>query len=235
MSGRLIRSLASSFPSIMGDPRRPARVLCGDGWYEVLERGMSEIQAFCDLCSESGSSLAVSLELVQERDGSLCFYHSIDGADDLEREILGDIIRNMELSSMYFCEVTGASPACLCRRGPRLRTLSYEIAVKDGYEMCSPEYASGWEELRAASSLDHSSEAPPVPSDSPRGEAGRGNHFSRRGHRPPRRNRQRQRRRTEPSRSPSEASQPGPAPAPTPAPSSVPAPVPVRPSTHSQS
>lgn len=130
----------------MGGPHRTARILCGDGWYGVLERGMSEIQSFCDLCSEGTTSPEVKMEVAQEREGALCFYHSIEGADSVEREILGEIIREMELSSAYFCEFTGASPASLCRRGPRLRTLSYEVALREDYELWSQDYAKGWRE-----------------------------------------------------------------------------------------
>lgn len=164
MSSRLQRKLSEAYPLIMGDPSHRARILCGDGWFDLLERGLAELQAFCDLCSDGRQRLQVRIEQAQERDGALCFYHSVEGGDDFEREIIQGIVGNMEISSLYFCEFTGVSPACLCRRGPRLRTLSYEAARQDGYELCSPDYANGWRELNASSHPSPAgSSAPPAP------------------------------------------------------------------------
>lgn len=151
MSTRLQKGLAETFPLITGHLPPQTLILCGDGWHAVIARGLADIQSFCDLCSDGEYRLQVHLEQIQERDGSLCFYHKIDGGDDFEREILRDIVRSMELSSLYFCEITGTSPACLCRRGPRLRTLCYEAAIRDGYELCSPDYESGWAALNRPS------------------------------------------------------------------------------------
>lgn len=148
MSRQLSRELMQSFPKIVGSSHRHDLFSCGDGWHGILLRGMGEIQSFCDLCSEdSPDPVQVVLEQVQERDGTLKFFYRVDGAGEFEREIIDGIAMAMESASLCFCEITGASPACLCRRGPRLRTLCYEAAVREGYEPWSTSHAPSSPEI----------------------------------------------------------------------------------------
>jgi hypothetical protein len=139
MSPHLVRTLSSSFPRIVGYSPPSDLVLCGDGWFDLLSRGMSEIQSFCDLCSlGSFRTVQVVMEQVEEGNGALRFYYGLKSADEFERETIANLVTSMERASMYFCEVTGSPQARLCRRGHRLKTLCPELASRLGYDPCQP-------------------------------------------------------------------------------------------------
>jgi len=140
MSRQLCSLLVRSFPKICHPASDSNPIRCGDGWFEILSRGMAEIQDFCDLCSDgSRHPVQLVLEQVEERGGSLGFYYRVIGGTELEREIISDLVLALEQASLCFCELTGNSPALLCRRGSRLRTLCLESACQEGYEPYSVE------------------------------------------------------------------------------------------------
>jgi hypothetical protein len=152
MKSELELELVKKYPKILrdykGDPMQTC-MACGvehdDGWYKLLDNCMEKLQYFCDLCSKDGEEVQVVANQIKEKFGTLSFYTSVYGADNIQSDIIDDIISEAERKSAYTCEVTGEHGEA-CKRGGWYRTLCYEQARKDDYVACSESTESYWKE-----------------------------------------------------------------------------------------
>lgn len=129
-----------------GDPRMTCMafgVETDSGWYNLLDECMQKLQYFCDLCSKDGREVQVVADQIKEKFGTLSFYVSVYGANDVENKIVDDIISEAERKSSSTCEITGKDGA-ICAKGGWYKTLCYEESRKLGYVACNPDKEKYW-------------------------------------------------------------------------------------------
>jgi len=155
MNHELELKLYNKYPRILQDCGKSPMESCmsfwmehDDGWYKLLDKCMEKLQYFCDLCSKDGEEVQVVANQIKEKYGTLSFYTSVYGADNIQNDIIDDIISEAERKSAYTCEVTGEHGEP-CKRGGWYRTLCYEQARKDGYVACSESTEAYWKEKDA--------------------------------------------------------------------------------------
>lgn len=152
MKSELEQQLVKKYPKILKDYKGDMMqtcmawgMECDDGWYKLLDKCMEKLQYFCDLCSKDGEEVQVVANQIKEKYGTLSFYTSVYGGDNIEHDIIEDIIDTAERKSAYTCEVTGEHGEA-CQKGGWYRTLSYEQARKDGYVACKESIEEYWKE-----------------------------------------------------------------------------------------
>jgi len=148
LEAKLIKKYPKILVDIYGDPRQTCMAFgaeCGDGWYDLLDDCMNKIQYLCDLWSTNGKEVQVVANQVKEKFGTLRFYISLHGANEIENNIIDDIISEAERKSEHTCEVTGEHGEP-CKKGGWRRTLSYQQARKDGYIACNESTEKYWKE-----------------------------------------------------------------------------------------
>lgn len=150
MTEELELKLVEKYPKILRDHGGDMMKTCmhwgmehGDGWYNLLDKGMAKIQYFCNLCP---SGVQLVADQIKEKFGTLSFYYHIENSVEIESGILDDIVSEMERASARTCEVSG-DPGYMCRRGGWFRTLSYKEARRTGYEASDEGQESYWKEL----------------------------------------------------------------------------------------
>lgn len=155
MTHELELKLAEKYPKILRDYKGDPMQTCmawgfefDSGWYKLIDKCMEKLQYFCDLCSKDGREVQVVATTIKEKFGTLCFYTSVYGADNIQSDIIDDIISEAERRSAYTCEVTGEHGEA-CKRGGWYRTLCYEQARKDGYVACNESTEAYWKEKDA--------------------------------------------------------------------------------------
>jgi hypothetical protein len=152
MKEELQLELVKKYPKILKDFRGDPRQTClafgietGSGWYELLDKCMNKLQYFCDLCSKEGREVQVVANQVKEKYGSLRFYVSVHGANEIESDILHNIIDHTEMMSSQICEESGEH-GVPCVKWGWYKTLCYEEARKQGYKACDEGTESYWKE-----------------------------------------------------------------------------------------
>ena len=152
MTRELEAKLVEKYPKILvnihGDPKRTCMAFgleCGDGWHDLLDDCMNKLQYICNICSSDSRDVQVVADQIKEKFGTLRFYVSAYGANEIENDIIDDIISEAERKSSHTCEVTGDRGE-LCKRGGWYRTLCYEQARKDGYFACDENTEKFWKE-----------------------------------------------------------------------------------------
>jgi hypothetical protein len=152
MKSELEQQLVKKYPKILKDYKGDMMqtcmawgMECDDGWYKLLDKCMEKLQYFCDLCSKDGEEVQVVANQIKEKYGTLSFYASVYGGDNIQHDIIDDIIDAAERKSAYTCEVTGEHGEA-CKKGGWYRTLSYEQARKDGYVACKESVEVYWKE-----------------------------------------------------------------------------------------
>jgi hypothetical protein len=152
MKSELEQQLVKKYPKILKDYKGDMMqtcmawgMECDDGWYKLLNKCMEKLQYFCDLCSKDGEEVQVVANQIKEKYGTLSFYTSVYGGDNIQHDIIDDIIDTAERKSAYTCEVTGEHGEA-CKKGGWYRTLSYEQARKDGYVACKESIEEYWKE-----------------------------------------------------------------------------------------
>jgi hypothetical protein len=152
MKTELELELVKKYPKILseygGDPTQTCLswgVEHDDGWFKLLDKCMEKLQYFCDLCSKDGEEVQVVANQIKEKYGTLSFYTSVYGGDNIQHDIIDDIIDTAERKSAYTCEVTGEHGE-LCKKGGWYRTLCYEQARKYGYVACKEATEEYWQE-----------------------------------------------------------------------------------------
>ena len=151
MDKELELKLVEKYPKILkdygGDPMHTS--MCfgfqhENGWLELIEKCLEKLQYFCDLCSKDGREVQVVATTIKEKLSSLRFYYYVEGANEIENDIIDDIVSEAERKSEYTCEVSGES-GVLCKRQGWLKTLSYKEARKLGYVACDEETENYWQ------------------------------------------------------------------------------------------
>ena len=152
MKTELELELVKKYPKILRDYKGDMMETCmawgiehDDGWYKLLDKCMEKLQYFCDLCSKDGEQVQVVANQIKEKYGTLSFYTSVYGGDNIQHDIIDDIIDTAERKSAYTCEVTGEHGE-LCKKSGWYRTLSYEQARKYGYMACKESTEEYWQE-----------------------------------------------------------------------------------------
>jgi hypothetical protein len=152
MDQNLELELVKKYPKILRDYKGDMMQTCmawgiehDDGWYNLLDKCMEKLQYFCDLCSKEGDEVQVVATQIKEKYGTLSFYTTVYGANNIQSDIIDDIISEAERKSVYTCEVTGKHGEP-CKRGGWYRTLCYEQARKDGYVACDEGTENYWKE-----------------------------------------------------------------------------------------
>ena len=152
MNKELELELVKKYPKILseygGDPTQTCMswgIEHDTGWFKLLDECMAKLQYFCDLCSKDGEEVQVVASQIKEKFGTLSFYTSVYGGDNIQHDIIDDIIDTAERKSAYTCEVTGEHGEP-CKKGGWYRTLSYEQARKDGYVACKESTEEYWKE-----------------------------------------------------------------------------------------
>lgn len=153
VKNELQNDLASRFPMILrdfgGDPAKTCMawgIECGDGWHALLSSAMEKIQFVCDASAASGHPVQLVATQVKEKFGTLRFYYSVEGSHPVASRVIEDIISSAESASASVCEETGRRGE-LCERGGWYRTLSLEIANRDGYRACDEGVREYWSSL----------------------------------------------------------------------------------------
>jgi len=151
MKEELQLKLVEKYPKILkdfrGDPMSTCMAWgfeCDDGWYDLLDKCMDKMQYFCDLCFYKGGQTQVVANQIKEKYGTLRFYVSVYGANEIENDIIDDIVSEAERKSSHTCEVTGEEYAEPCKRGGWYKTLCYKQARELGYVACSEETEKYW-------------------------------------------------------------------------------------------
>jgi len=152
MNKDLELKLVSKYPKILVDYKGDIMQTCmawgmehDDGWYKLLDKCMEKLQYFCNLCSKEGEEVQVVADQIKEKFGTLSFYTSVHGGDNIQHDIIDDIISEAEKKSAYTCEVTGEHGEA-CKKGGWYRTLCYKQARKDGYVACNEQTEKYWKE-----------------------------------------------------------------------------------------
>ena len=152
MKSELEQQLVKKYPKILKDYKGDMMQTCmawgmehDDGWFKLLDKCLAKLQYFCDLCSKDGEEVQVVANQIKEKYGTLSFYTSVYGGDNIQHDIIDDIIDTAERKSAYTCEVTGEHGEA-CKKGGWYRTLSYEQARKDGYVACKESIEEYWKE-----------------------------------------------------------------------------------------
>ena len=152
MDKNLELELVKKYPKILreygGDPKQTCMswgIEHDSGWFKLLDECMAKLQYFCDLCSRDGEEVQVVANQIKEKYGTLSFYTSVYGGDNIQHDIIDDIIDKAERKSVYTCEVTGEH-GVPCKKGGWYRTLCYEQARKDGYVACNESTEEYWKE-----------------------------------------------------------------------------------------
>ena len=152
MKQELELKLVEKYPKILRDYKGNPMQTCmswgietDEGWFDLLDKCMEKLQYFCDLCSKDGREVQVVATQIKEKLSSLAFYVTVEGATDIESDIIFDIIDQAEARSCYICEVTGEYGVA-CSKGGWLKTLCYEEARKLGYKACNPDTEKYWQE-----------------------------------------------------------------------------------------
>lgn len=155
MRQELEKELVSKYPKILrdyhGDCMKTCMAWgleCDDGWYRLLDGCMENLQYFCDVCSRNGKEVQVVADQIKEKFGTLSFYFHVVGANDVEDNIIGSIIRETERQSAYVCQTTGKD-GVLCSKGGWYMTLCREEARKLGYVACNPDIENFWKKKDA--------------------------------------------------------------------------------------
>lgn len=156
MDKNLELQLVKKYPKILRDYGGDAKqtcmawgIDCQNGWYDLLDKSMEKIQYFCDLCSKEGREVQVVANQVKEKLGTLRFYVSTEGANNIENAIIDDIVADAEDRSQYICEVTGKH-AVLCHKGGWLKTLCREQARELDFKACSEDTEKYWQSQEKA-------------------------------------------------------------------------------------
>lgn len=140
MNIELEQKLVEKYPTILKNYRGDRKVTamawgfeCGDGWYNLLDKGMEKIKYLCEIFSVVNSNkVEVVADQIKEKFGTLCFYYSIENATDIQHNIISSIIISMEDQSEHTCEVSGER-GVLCKKYGWVKTLCDEEAEKLGY------------------------------------------------------------------------------------------------------
>lgn len=150
MNLELEKKLVEKYPKILEDYKGDPKVTCmawgidtEEGWYKLLDVCMEKLQYFCNLCSKDGREVQVVANQIKEKFGTLRFYTSVYGGDNIQHDIIDDIIDQAERKSAYICEVTGEHGS-LCNRGGWFKTLCRKEARKLGYVACNEELENYW-------------------------------------------------------------------------------------------
>jgi hypothetical protein len=152
MKSELEQQLVKKYPKILKDYKGDMMETCmawgmehDDGWFKLLDECLSKLQYFCDLCSKDGEEVQVVANQIKEKYGTLSFYTSVYGGDNIQHDIIDDMIDKAEAKSAYTCEVTGEHGEP-CKKGSWYRTLCYEQARKDGYVASKESTEAYWKE-----------------------------------------------------------------------------------------
>ena len=161
MREELQLKLVEKYPKILknfrGDPKSTCMAWgfeCDDGWYKLLDKCMEKMQYCCDFFSSDGDGgeVQVVADQIKEKFGTLRFYVSVYGANEIENDIIDDIIGEAERKSSRTCEVTGEEYAEPCKRGGWYKTLCYKQARELSYVACNEETEKYWKTKDAQSS-----------------------------------------------------------------------------------
>jgi hypothetical protein len=151
MTEELELKLVKKYPKIMRDYKGDMMVTCmawgiecDDGWYDILDECMQNLQYFCDLCSKDGREVQVVAAQIKEKFGTLRFYTDDYGVNQIEHKIISMIISNAESKSKSTCEDTGRTNAKLCNKGRWLKTLSKDSSKNLGFEPVDPKVKTFW-------------------------------------------------------------------------------------------
>jgi len=166
MNEKLELQLVKKYPKILKDYKGDMMqtcmawgMECDDGWYDLLDKCMEKLQYFCDICSSNDREVQVVATQIKEKFGTLSFYNSAYGSNNIESSIIDDIITEAEIRSAHTCEVTGKE-GTVCKRGGWYRTLSYEQARKDGYVACNESTEAYWKEKDAKGEKNDDNDEP---------------------------------------------------------------------------
>ena len=151
MTKELELKLVEKYPKILKDYGGDMRQTCmhwgietdGDGWYDLLNKCMEKLQYFCDFCSKEGRVVQAIANQIKSKYGTLRFYYSVEGANEIENDIIDDIVSEAERKSEHTCEVTGESGSSCVRHG-WYKTLCYEEARKQEYVASDEELEQWW-------------------------------------------------------------------------------------------
>jgi hypothetical protein len=152
MEKELELKLVKKYPNILRDYGGDMTQTCmawgietdGDGWYNLLDKCMNKLQYFCDLCSKDGRVVQVIANQIKQKMGSLRYYYTVEGANDIESSIIDDIVSEAENQSQRTCEITGKD-GTLCIKHGWYKTLCYEEARKLGYVACDKGTEEYWQ------------------------------------------------------------------------------------------
>ena len=150
--------LVEKYPKILRDYGKSPMESClafgfefSNGWEKLIEECLEKLQYFIDLCSKDGREFDVILNQAKEKFGSLRFYVSTYGVNDIENDIIDDIISEAERKSTQTCEETGEY-GTICKRGGWLKTLCRTQARELGYVACNEETEKYWQQKDAEES-----------------------------------------------------------------------------------
>jgi hypothetical protein len=110
MSPELDAQLCEKYPKLMINRNKPMTETCmcwgfdcGDGWYNILDQLMGNIQNHIDWKNRQTELVKqVTLDQVKEKFGTLRFYYT--GGDD----VIDGMVRMAESMSAVVCETCGA-------------------------------------------------------------------------------------------------------------------------------
>lgn len=109
---------------------------CGNGWYNLLDKGCYLIQNRLEYLKKSGQPLSFAWTQIKEKFGGLRVYNS--GSD----EYIKGVVDTIESLSYNVCEVSGQEGRLRTRKlvdGELVRawvkTLSDSEALKEGYSL----------------------------------------------------------------------------------------------------
>ena len=125
MKQELDEYLCKVYPKMMVNRNKPMTETCmcwgfecGDGWFQILNQLMGNIQNHIDWKNRNGEVVTqVTLDQVKEKFGTLRFYYT--GGDD----VIDGMVRMAESMSGVTCEVCGkpGTSTCLLYTSPSPR------------------------------------------------------------------------------------------------------------------
>ena len=102
--------LVKKDPKILRDYKGDMKVTCMawgfqcmDGWYDLLEQLMHDIQNYCD-----DEKVQVVVDQIKEKFGTLRFYYHTGDTTDDQYDHIRDIVKKAETASAKICEKCGA-------------------------------------------------------------------------------------------------------------------------------
>lgn len=145
MKEELELQLFAKYPNILKLYKNSGGLECDDGWYNLLDQCMEEIQYLCDSFSTEDRKVEVVADQIKEKFGTLRFYVTLENASNLESRIIHRSIDAAEKDSADTCEVTGNNgKACMSNVRRLYKTLCQEEARSQDFRALDPKVQEFW-------------------------------------------------------------------------------------------